>query len=112
MAFQWSRGTVREPGVINPPLACGTRVISLAAAQGWGMLKVRFDMKKTRNNNPLRAAAAMMLIVALGSLTLPSRTAAGGNPGREGAGATPVARGMLIPARMRLMVRYNPSRTA
>ncbi len=69
-------------------------------------------MKKTRIANPLRAALAMMLIVALGSMVPSSGIAAAGDAGHEGAGATPLARGMLIPARMRLMVRYSPSRTA
>jgi F0F1-type ATP synthase membrane subunit c/vacuolar-type H+-ATPase subunit K len=76
------------------------------------MVKVRFDMKKTRIANPLRAAAAMMLLVALGCMIPSSGTAPAGGNGLEGAGTTPVARGMLIPARMRLMVRYSPSRTA
>lgn len=88
-------------------------MISLAVPQAWGMVKVRIDMKKTRTNNPLRALAAMMLLAALGFALPASTPAANGGEGSTGVGANPtVARGMLIPARMRLIVRYSPMRSA
>lgn len=67
-------------------------------------------MTKTRHTNPLRATAAMLVLAAL-AFTLP---ASGKTQAKnEGTSVNPtVARGMLIPARMRLIVRYSPSRAA
>lgn len=62
----------------------------------------------------LRAAAAVFVLAALGFSGTPDLRGEAGpaSRGAHQAGQTPVARGMLIPARIRLMVRFNPSRTA
>ncbi len=67
----------------------------------------------TRHGN-LRAAAALALLAALGFWAPPAGIKPAREPGTQQppSASSPVARGMLIPARIRLMVRFNPSRTA
>lgn len=64
-----------------------------------------------RHATTLRAAAAILLLVALGSVLPASGNASAARDARENAGGAPMAR-MLIPARMRMIVRFSPSRTA
>ncbi|MFM9957556.1 MAG: hypothetical protein ACKVZJ_05745 [Phycisphaerales bacterium] len=67
-------------------------------------------MNKRHGN--LRAAATVVVMAALGFLAPAVSEPTQAKNDTPGVGTSPVARGMLIPARMRMMVRFNPSRTA
>lgn len=67
-------------------------------------------MNKRHGN--LRAAAAVVVLAALGFSAPSAGTQKSTDDTARETGSSPVARGMLIPARMRLMVRFFPSRTA
>lgn len=67
-------------------------------------MNTRQDMTRT---------AAALLLIGLLALTCSSRSGnAGVNDGAASIGGPSMARGMLIPARLRLIVRFKPSQNA
>lgn len=68
-------------------------------------------MNNSRNDILLRAGAVVAFAVAACLIPSSAGTPASVESG-ETANGTPVARGMLIPARLRLIVRFKPSQSA